>query len=221
MQTTMTGLVELAPSSRMLQTERNSDMLRRVFPGRSMNHLLDVKCLWLNGPRTYPTVAHVLTCWAEAWYRVVRHGVMDEILLPPSGNTGTGCRRNGMLFAPDRREFRGVSNPRVIVSTRIGYAYRSISYVRRRSLARPSESSAGSDVEDVCSFRARVSSSEHLRIPLPASLAAYMLPPSSRHLNIQWYYSATICITARRVHPLRHPAGREMSCCRWSTLGSQ
>ena len=69
-----------------------------------MNHLFEVKCVWLNGPRTYTTVTHVLACSAEAWYRVFCHEVMDEILLHSYGNSGKSCRRNGILFVADGRE---------------------------------------------------------------------------------------------------------------------
>lgn len=59
-----------------------------------------------NGPRTYTTVAHVLECWAEAWYHAVCHGVMDEILLLPFGKTGTSCRRDCMPLVVGGRKVR-------------------------------------------------------------------------------------------------------------------
>lgn len=57
-----------------------------------------------NGPRTYPSVAHVLACSAEAWCCVVCHGVMDEIFLLSSGKTGTSRRRDRMLVVAEGRK---------------------------------------------------------------------------------------------------------------------
>lgn len=81
-------------------------MLRRAFSWPEHGLSVGGKvCSW-NGPRTYPTVAHVLACSAEAWYRVVYHGVMDELLLPSAGKTGTSCRRYCMLLVADGRKVR-------------------------------------------------------------------------------------------------------------------